>query len=236
MSTKKKKKNIQKKRCRQVDICGTWLTTGTVLKLEKWVRQKRGWRQNKDINTVGVACAKDLLADLVQRLFSNSVHVRQFELVLLLLVTLKSDLLLLFILCQYCFWHYYKYNQGEWIPSTVLNNHHLVFFCLQHMDKTLNGVLPRKCPWFIYFFAFFKCNGNEMEIKHRWLKPSSTIVCFRGWKTSSWQQLGMLFWSLIFLQRQHNTSIHQKFKHSLFLHSSFYLLLLGSKTIETCQK
>lgn len=107
---KKEKKNIQKKRCRQVDICGTWLTTGTVLKLEKWVRQKRGWRQNKDINTVGVACAKDLLADLVQRLFSNSVQVRQFELVLLLLVTLKSDLLLLFILCQYCFWHYYKYN------------------------------------------------------------------------------------------------------------------------------
>lgn len=105
-----------------------------------------------------------------------------------------------------------------------------MFFCLQHMDKTLNrpGCFLESVP---YLFIVLH-SSNEMEIKHRWLKPSSTIVCFRGWKTSSWQQLGMLFWSLIFLQRQHNTSIHQKFKHSLFLHSSFYLLLLGSKKLK----
>ncbi len=34
-----------------------------------------GWRQNKGTNTVRVICAEDLLADLVQRVFSNRLFV-----------------------------------------------------------------------------------------------------------------------------------------------------------------
>lgn len=51
MSTKEKggKKKHTHQESRQVDICGTWLMTGTTLKLEIRIRQKEGEGRIKDL-------------------------------------------------------------------------------------------------------------------------------------------------------------------------------------------
>ncbi len=41
------------------------------IKIRNKSKPEGGWRQNKEINTVRVICGEVLLADLVQRVFSN---------------------------------------------------------------------------------------------------------------------------------------------------------------------